>query len=613
VVRIVQGDTDLCPYDPGTFGSRSMPDAGQALRRAAAGAREVLIDLAAARSGGPRAGLRAEQGSVVCAMTGIGLPYGALLAGAQRTEVLVEEPPLISPQDWTTAGRPYPAPRADAVTGSRRFVSDLWRPGLRHGAVLRPPGAGAVLRAADTAAAEAISGVRVVQDGDFIGVTAGDPQTARRAVAAIKADWDQPAPVPVDLESYLRTHQVDGEGWQRAVSSQTGDTDAALAAAVTGIEATYTTAYLAHVPLETRAAVAEWEDGRLTVCTGTNVPFAVRARLSQAFGIDEAAIRVIVPPVGGGFGGKHGDEAIEAARLARGSGRPVMVHWSRAEEFQWGFLRPMAVIDVRAGLDAAGSITSWDFLDINAGANGFAFPYAVPNLRLRYSPAASPYAQGPYRALSATANTFARESHIDALAYAAGADPLSFRLRHLDDERLAAVLQAATGRLGWCPGWQPAGHPAWWDGRWVWRGTGLAIGLEKGGRVATCAEILADTAGQVQVRRIVTAYECGAVVNPDAVISQIEGGTVMALGGALFESVAFARGRVASTSLSGYRVPRFTDVPELDVVLLDRPDLPAAGAGETPLIAVAPAIANAIFAATGRRLRSLPLLPQGRT
>ena len=614
VVRIVQGDTDLCPYDPGTFGSRSMPDAGEALRRAAAGAREVLIDLAAARSGGgPHARFRAERGSVVCAMTGIRLPYGALLVGAQRTEVLVEEPPLISPQDWTTAGRPYPAPRADAVTGSRRFVSDLWRPGLRHGAVLRPPGAGAVLRAADTAAAEAISGVRVVQDGDFIGVTAGDPQTARRAVAAIKADWDQPAPVPVDLESYLRTHQVDGEGWQRAVSSQTGDTDAALAAAVTGIEATYTTAYLAHVPLETRAAVAEWEDGRLTVCTGTNVPFAVRARLSQAFGIDEAAIRVIVPPVGGGFGGKHGDEAIEAARLARGSGRPVMVHWSRAEEFQWGFLRPMAVIDVRAGLDAAGSITSWDFLDINAGANGFAFPYAVPNLRLRYSPAASPYAQGPYRALSATANTFARESHIDALAYAAGADPLSFRLRHLDDERLAAVLQAATGRLGWCPGWQPAGHPAWWDGRWVWRGTGLAIGLEKGGRVATCAEILADTAGQVQVRRIVTAYECGAVVNPDAVISQIEGGTVMALGGALFESVAFARGRVASTSLSGYRVPRFTDVPELDVVLLDRPDLPAAGAGETPLIAVAPAIANAIFAATGRRLRSLPLLPQGRT
>jgi nicotinate dehydrogenase subunit B len=609
-VRLVQGDTDLCPYDPGTFGSRSMPDAGEALRRAAAGAREILIDLAAARLGGPRGQFSAERGSAVCATTGARLPYGALLAGTQRVEVLAEEPPLIPPPSWITAGHPHPAPRADAVTGTRRFVSDLRRPGLQHGAVLRPPAVGAVLQAADTAAAGAMPGVTVVRDGEFIGVTASEEETARRAVAAIKADWDQPPPIPADLETYLRTHPADGEGWQRAVSSEAGDTDAALAGATIGVEATYTAAYLAHVPLETRAAVAEWEDGRLTVWTGTNVPFAVRARLSQALGIGEAAIRVIVPPFGGGFGGKHGDEAIEAARLARGSGWPVIVHWSRAEEFQRGFLRPMAVIDVRAGLDADGAITAWDFHDLNAGANGFAFPYAVPNRRLRYSPAASPYPQGPYRALSATANTFARESHIDALAYVAGADPLRFRLRHLDDERLTAVLEAAAERFGWRSGWQPAGRPAWRDGQWVWRGAGLAIGLEKGGRVATCAEVLADAAAQVRVTRIVTAYECGAVVNPDTVISQIEGGTVMALGGALFESVAFTRGRLVGPSLSCYRVPRFTDVPALEVVLLDRPDLPSAGAGETPLIAVAPAIANAIFAATGRRLRSLPLLPQ---
>jgi nicotinate dehydrogenase subunit B len=611
-VRLVQGDTDLCPHDPGTFGSRSMPDAGEALRRAAAGAREILIDLAVARLGGPRASFRAERGSVASAVTAARLPYGALLDETQRVEVLAEEPPLTAPTDWTTAGHPYAAPRADAVTGTRRFVSDFRRPGLRHGAVLRPPAAGAALRAADTSAAEAMPGVTVVRDGEFIGVTAGDPQTARRAVAAIRADWDQPPPAPADLETYLRTHQVDGEGWQRAISSEAGDTDAALAAGAIGVEATYTAAYLAHVPLETRAAVAEWEDGRLTVWTGTNVPFAVRARLGEAFGIGEAAIRVIVPPFGGGFGGKHGDEAIEAARLARGRGSPVMVHWSRAEEFQQGFLRPMAVVDVRASLDADGSITAWDFFDLNAGASGFAFPYAVPNRRLRYSPAASPYPQGPYRALSATANTFARESHIDALAYVAGADPLRFRLRHLDDERLAAVLNAAADRFGWRPGWQPAGRPAWRDGQWAWRGAGLAVGLEKGGRVATCAEVLADTAGQVRVTRLVTAYECGAVVNPDAVISQIEGGTVMALGGALFESVAFSRGRIVRPTLSGYRVPRFTNVPHLEVVLLDRPDLPSAGAGETPLIAVAPAIANAIFAATGQRRRSLPLLPEGR-
>ena len=610
-VRLVQGDTDLCPYDAGTFGSRSMPDAGEALRRAAAGAREALFDLAAQRLG-PQACPRADQGAVVCGLTAARLPYGRLLAGTQRVEVLAEEPPLTSPSDWITAGRPYPASRVGAVTGARCFVSDLRQPGLQHGAVLRPSAPGSVLRSVDTAAAEAMPGVTVVRDGEFIGVTAGDPGTARRAVAAIRADWDQPSSGPCDLEAYLRAHPADGEGWQRAVISRAGDTEAALAAAAIGVQATYTTAYLAHVPLETRAAVAEWEGERLTVWTGTNVPFAVRARLSRTFGISEAAIRVIVPPVGGGFGSKHGDEAIEAAGLARGTGRPVMVHWSRAEEFQQGFLRPMAVIDVRAGLDGAGSVTAWDFLDINAGASGFAFPYAVPNRRLRYQPAASPYAQGPYRALAATANTFARESHIDALAYAAGVDPLRFRLRHLDDARLSAVLEAAARRFGWCPGWQPAGRPTWRDGQWVWRGTGLAVGLEKGGRVATCVEVLADVAGQVRVTRIVTAYECGAVVSPDTVMSQIEGGTVMALGGALFESVTFAHGRVTTPSLSGYRVPRFADVPELDVVLLDRPDLPSAGAGETPLIAVAPAIANAIFTATGRRLRSLPLLPEGR-
>jgi len=609
-VRMVAGDTDLCPYDAGTFGSQSMLEAGQALRRAAAGARQILIALAAARLGGLPAHLTADAGAVGCARTGIRMPYGTLLTGARRLEVLTTEPRLSSPAGWHTAGRTQPAPRTDAVTGARCFVSDMRLPGIVYGAVLRAPAPGAVLRTADTGPAGLMPGVTVVRDGEFIGVTAADPVTARRAVAAIRAVWDEPAPAPVDLAGYLRSHPAEDQGWPAAVSSSAGDPEAALAAAAVQVQATYTTAYLAHVPPETPAAVADWDDGRLTVWTGTNVPFAVRARLGETFGISQAAIRVIVPPTGAGFGGKHGDEAVEAARLARRAGRPVQLHWSRAEAFQQGFLRPMAVIDVRAGLDAAGSVTGWDFLDINAGPNGFAFPYAVPDRRLRYYPAASPYRQGPYRALAATANTFARESHFDELAYIAGVDPLRFRLSHLDDERLAAVVKAAADRFGWPADAKPVGHPVWRDGQWVWHGAGVAVGLEKGGRVATCAEALSDATGRVWVSRIVTAYECGAVVNPDAVISQIEGGTIMALGGALFESVSFARGRIARPSLSGYRVPRFTDVPELDVVLLDRPDLPSAGAGETPLIAVAPAVANAIFAATGRRLRSLPLIPE---
>jgi isoquinoline 1-oxidoreductase len=599
-VRVVLGDTDLCPYDMGTFGSRSMPDAGEALRMAAAGARQILLALAAERSPAPGGERPASES------TPIRVPEGArldarLLTGMRRLEVLGEEPVLRSPGTWRVAGRPgkFPA-RFDVVTGARRFVSDLDRPGMLHGAVLRPPVVGSMLREVDLRPAEDAPGVTVVREDDFVAVAAGDPVTARRAVAAIKAEWDVPPPGPSDIVAHLRAHPVVEQGWEREMDEAVGNVDSALAAATKRIDATYTTAYLAHVPLETRAAVAEWEGDRLTVWTGTQVPFGVRARLAGELGLKEDDVRVIVPPTGGGFGGKHhGEVALEAARLARATGRPIKVRWSRSEEFQWGDLRPMAVIDVRAGIDSTGSITAWDFLDVNAGTAGIAPPYAIANRRLRYQPADSPVAQTSYRALAATANHFARESLIDELAHAIGHDPLEFRLRNLADERLATVLEAAAAQFDW-----DARRDAAVRGRC---GSGMAAGLEKGGRVATFAQVRVEDDGAFRVSEIVIAYECGTVVNRDAVINQIEGGTIMALGGALFEEMTLEGGRIAEPSLARYRVPRFSDLPRLVVVLLDRPDIASAGAGETPLVTVAPAIANAICSATGRRLRSLPL------
>ncbi|MGD0219260.1 MAG: molybdopterin cofactor-binding domain-containing protein [Acidimicrobiales bacterium] len=602
-VRVVLGDTDVCPFDMGTFGSRSMPDAGEALRRAAAGAREVLAGLAATR---PSDGTGRFVPEAVPGPPARERPdYGHLLAGMRRLEVLSEEPALHTPETWQIAGRPGHTPaRLDVVTGARRFVSDLVRPGMLHGAVLRPPVVGSSMRAVDPAPAERLTGTTVVRDGDFVAVAAGSAATARRAVAAIDAEWDVPPPGPVDVVAHLRAHPIAGEGWEGALDEAVGDVDGALDAAATRLEATYTTAYLAHVPLETRAAVAEWEGGRLTVWVGTQVPFGVRAHLADELGLDEADVRVIVPPTGGGFGGKHGEEvALEAARLARGAGRPVKVRWNRVEEFQWGRLRPMAVIDVRAGVDPAGVITAWDFLDINAGTAGIGAPYAIANRRLRYQPAASPVAQSSYRALAATANHFARESLVDELAAAIGADPVAFRLRNLADGRLATVLEAAAERFA-----SPRRRPETVPGE---GGSGVAVGLEKGGRVATFTRVRVEADGSPRVTEIVTAYECGAVVNLDTVVNQIEGGTVMALGGALFEEVRLDHGRIAEPCLASYRVPRFSDLPRLEVVLLDRPDIASAGAGETPLVTVAPAIANAIFAATGRRLRSLPLAPGG--
>jgi nicotinate dehydrogenase subunit B len=571
-VELVMGDTDFCPTDIGTFGSRSTEDAGGVLRAAAATARDWLSD------------------------------QTTELTGKRAIVFAKGDVPTRDPRRWHTAGRP--ARRMSAariVAGSTRYGSDLSLPGMLHGRVLRPPAWGAELVSVDLSAARAMSGVVALHEGDFVAVAAPDPLAAERALDAIHAKWREGSPPPSEaqLEEFLRAHPVEEEGWEGAFHHQSGDVEAALASSAISRSATYTTAYIAHVPLESRVAVAEWQDDRMTVWTGTQRPFGVRQEVADVLGIAEEQVRVIVPPTGSGYGGKHSAEAaVEAARLARASGRPVKVRWSRAEEFAWAYFRPAAVIDVRAGLDATGRLSAWQFRNINSGPFAIRTPYEVPNQRLEYQPADSPLRQGSYRGLAATANTFARESHMDELADAVGADPLEFRLRNLRDDRLAAVLRAAADGCGW----RRTNSRAGW-------GMGIACSAEKGGRIATCVELDATDQNAIRLARIVTAFECGAIVDPDNLRNQVEGATVMGLGGALFEALHFADGRPANGSLSAYRVPRFSDIPRIEVVLIDRPDQPSAGAGETPIIAIAPAIANAIFAATGRRIRSMPLSP----
>jgi isoquinoline 1-oxidoreductase len=603
-VKIVQGDTDVCPFDMGTFGSRSLPDSGEPLRRAAAGARQFLLAEAAHAWGVQADGLRTAAGRVTCGPAGAVLDFGDMAIGREQVVVLTDEPPLRLPEERRFVGRPGHSPgRLDAVTGGLRFGSDRQVPGMVYGAVLRPPAPGMVLESVDTQTAEDIPGVTVVRDNGLVAALANSVIKARSAVAAMRPQWGNPPPPTGDIEEYLRSHPVPGEGWERAVDEATGDVDRALASAGSGIKVTYTTAFLAHVPLETSSAFAVWDQGRVTCEVGTQTPFLVRSRVAETCGIDEADVRVLVPPTGGAYGGKHGsDLAAEAAVLARAVGRPVLVQWSRYEEFTAGYLRPMAVIDIEAALDETGAIAAWDHKVINAGPAALAAPYATAVRRLRSQPARSAVHQGSYRALGANANNFARESVIDELALSTGVDPLEFRLRHLNDERLAEVLRQSAGQFGWPE--RVRSHKR--DGT----GLGLAVGLEKGGRVATCAEITLDTDGHVRPVRLVTAYECGTIVDPDVVRSQVEWATVMALGGALWESVPVVDGRPAITSLTAYPAPRVGDIPHIDIILLDRPDLPSAGAGETPMIAVAPAIANAIFSATGQRRRHLPLDPR---
>jgi CO/xanthine dehydrogenase Mo-binding subunit/aerobic-type carbon monoxide dehydrogenase small subunit (CoxS/CutS family) len=602
-VRLVMGDTDLCPYDLGTFGSRSIVDVGPLLRAAAAAAATLLRRAAAEHWSADPAGLEVDGGTVRERAGGRSIAYGELVRGERRVEIASVGTPLTPPRSWRIAGKRAPRRAAlEIVTGAARYPTDLTRAGLLHGKILRPPGYGARLLSLDLSGARELAEVTVVEEGPFVGVAAPDPGTAERALRAIQAEWElEPQPSEHDLVEHLRSHPIEAEGWDGPFHEEVGDVEEALAEASVRLERTYTTAFIAHMPLETRAALADWDGDRLTVWMGTQRPFGVREQVALELGIPEEQVRVIAPTAGGGFGGKHtGEVAIEAARLARATGRPVKVRWSREEELSWGYVRPAAVIDVRSGANSDGTITAWALRNLNSGTAGILSPYTIPNQRIDFQPAASPLRQGSYRALAATANHFARESHLDELADCIRVDPLELRLRHLRDERLADVFRAAAERAGW-------------DARSRGEGVGVGIagGVEKDSRVATCAEVQVDGDGRLEIRRIVTAFDCGPVVDPDNLVNQIEGATVMGLGAALFEAVHFADGRILNASLSQYRVPRFTDVPPIDVVLLDRPDADPAGAGETPIVAVAPAIANAIFAACGTRIRSLPLAPAG--
>jgi len=617
-VRLAMADTDVSPFDLGTFGSRGMPHAAPPLRSAAAAAFRLLTEAAAQRFGLSPSDLTASDGIVAGPDGAPSASYGDLVAGQRRVEHVPADGPVTPATAWRrTAGRPArAADAADAVTGRKLFPSDLRLDGMVHGGVLHPPVSGATLRHADTARAAALAGVTVVSDESVTGVVAPDERTASTACAAIDADWavpdrtapERPSLGPADLAGHLRQHHVPGEGRGGAVVSETGDPDMALGKGAVRIAATYHAAYVAHVPLEPRAALARWEGGQLTVWTATSTPFRARQELAAELGISHASVHVIVPDFGGGFGGKHGSVvALEAARLARAAGRPVKVQWSREDEFRAGYLRPAAVIDVASSADSVGDLLAWSFTNINAGSAGLTTPYRTPHQALRYQPAASPLAQGSYRALAATANNFARESHMDELADALGVDPVAFRHRHLEDERLAAVLDVAAVEIGWPDGAAEA-EPE--PGR---TGTGIAVGFEKGGRVATAARVHVAADGTLTIRSLVTAVDCGAIVHPDGLANQVEGAVVMGLGPALFEQIDFAGGRILNASMSDYRVPRLADVPaDLRVVLLDQPDQPSAGGGEAPIIAVAPAIANAIFRACGVRLRSMPLVPSGR-
>ena len=580
-VKMVMGDTDLTPFDMGTFGSMTTPRMWPQIRRAAAAAREMLLDLAARKWSVDRTTLTIGDGRVYARDRSAS--FGELAHGEKWTRTIPANVPLAAAADWKAAGDSLPKVNGLAiVTGAHKYSWDLKRPGMLHAKVLYPPQFGATLVSLDASAAEAMPGVKVVHEGNFVAVAAPEAETAAKAVAALKAQW-KPVIAEADhhnvFEYFKRTAQ-DGGATAKNLTS-------------------YTVAYIAHVPLEPRAALAEWEGGKVTVWTGSQRPFGVRSELMQRFGIPEERVRVIVPDTGSGYGGKHqGDAAMEAARIAKVLGKPVKRNWTREEEMTWAYFRPGGLIEVGGKTAKDGTITAWEFHNYNSGASGLQSPYHIPGKKEKFHFSESPLRQGSYRGLAATANHFVRESYMDELAESVKLDPLAFRLKNATDERLRDVIVAATDKFGWKARQKTEG-----------RGFGMAAGFEKGGYVATCAEVAVDPkTGAVKVLRAVVAFECGAVVNPEHLRNQVEGAIAMGLGGALFEEIQFGEGKIATNRLSKYRVPRFADMPAIESVLLDRKDIVSAGAGETPIVGIAPAIGNAIFDATGTRIRRLPLM-----
>jgi nicotinate dehydrogenase subunit B len=596
-VRIVMADTDLTPFDMGTFGSMTTPRMAPQLRKAAAAARETLIALAAEQWKVEPTAVRIVNARFVNHDASKSLTLAEVAKGQKLVKTIPADVATTAAKDWTIAGKPVPkVDGRDFVTGKHQYTTDIRREGMLYGRIVRPSALEAKLVSSDTKAAEAIPGVVMVRDGDFIGVIAPDRATALRAERAIAVHWQAPGqPGNDELFDYLKKNAEAGRG--RPIGSIING----MAAAEKKLSQTYNIAYIAHAPLEPRAAVAEWNDGKLTVWTGTQRPFGVRSELAEAFHIPEEKIRVIVPDTGSGYGGKHtGESAIEAARLARASGKPVKLVWSREEEFNWAYFRPAGVIEVNSGVRKDGTVTAWEFHNYNSGGSGIQVKYDFPNQDIQFHNSKSPLRQGSYRGLAATANHFAREVHMDELAQLVNIDSVQFRLKNIKDARLKAVLEAAADKFGWS------------SKKTEGRGRGIACGFEKGSYIATAAEVSVDAkTGRVKIERVVESFECGAIVNPLHLNNQVEGAVVQAIGGALFENIQFKNGQILNGKFSQYRLPRFSDMPVIEIVLLDRKDLPSAGAGETPIVGLAPAVANAIFDLTGARIRSMPLAPQG--
>jgi nicotinate dehydrogenase subunit B len=604
-VDMVMGDTDLCPWDMGTFGSRTTRFFGPPLREAAAEARAILIQLASEHLQLNESQLTVKEGVVADKNnSGNRVTYAELAKGKSIEKHLPKKPSLKNFSEFKIVGKP--TLRKDSlakVTGKARYAGDIRLPGMLHAKILRPPVHGAKLKSVDTSALREDKQIKIVQERDLIAVLHLYPDVAEQALSKIEAKFDLPeAKVdPKTIFKHLLNVAPEGE-----VVTQGGDVGEGERVAQEVFEATYLNYYVAHATIETHTALAKVEKDRATVWASTQRPFGAKEEVAQALGISSKNVQVIAPFVGGGFGGKSQNrQVVEATRLAKLTGRPVQVAWSRQEEFFYDTFRPAAIVKIKSGVTEANRIAYWNFDVYFGGPRGAEQFYHIPHHRElshgHYTgiPGAHPFDTGPWRAPGSNTNTFARESHIDLMAAKMATDPLEFRLKNLSDQRMIRVLKAAAEKFGWEASPAPSN-----------RGLGVACATDAGAYVATMAEVEVDQgSGKVRVKRIVCAQDMGLAINPEGAKIQMEGSLMMGLGYALTEEIRFNGGKILDRNFDTYEIPRFSWLPKIETVLIENSEIPPAGGGEPPIVCMGGVIANAVFDATGARLFELPMTP----
>jgi len=606
-IDMVMGDTDLCPWDMGTFGSMSTPYYGAELRKAGAKARKVLLEMGAETLKVSFDDLEVQNGIIFSKKNkDLKISYTELAKGNKLDREAGEGTEIKKPADFNIINKSYNRRDAfDKVTGKARYTADIQLPGMLYAKILRPPAHNAKLSEVDISGALLVDGIQVINEPGLIAVLHKYPDVAEFALSKIKARYDKPES---DLnEDTLFEHllKVAPEG-KTAVKDgdiKTGEQNSEIL-----LDETYYNDYVAHAAIEPHTAVASIENGKVTVWASTQTPFRAKDEVAKALDIKAENVRIITPFVGGGFGGKSRNlQVVEAALLAKLCGKPVQVAWTRMEEFFYDSFRPAAIIKIRSGVSDEGRIISWDYNVYYAGERGSKQFYNIPNHQtVVYSSSGSgsagthPFATGAWRAPGANSNTFARESQIDIMASKAGIDPLEFRLQNLADKRMIRVLKAAADEFGWTPGKTPSG-----------RGYGISCAIEVGAYVATIAEVEADKqTGKVKVRRVVCAQDMGLVINPEGATLQVEGCITMGLGYALSEGIHFKGEEVLDLNFDTYSIPRFSWLPEIKTILIDNKESEALGGGEPAIVNMGAVIANAIYDATGIRMYRLPMTPE---